>query len=329
MSLGQVLVTAKSVSGSAAALQLMRDAGCELVIGETPLPVDEDRLLAITRDVAGLVFAMEPVSARLLSHAVALKVIARPGVGVDTVDLAAATRRGVLVTIAAGANDASVADFTMGLLLASARGLMDSASSVQQHGWARHTGTEVWRKTLAIVGLGRIGQGVARRARGFDMRVLAVTRRRDAAFAAAHGIEFVELDQALREADFLSLHAPLTAQTQNLIDARALATMKRGAFLINTARGGLVDEAALAAAVRSGHLAGAAVDVLRTPGAHSPSPLIGVPGILVTPHMAAFSHDAMERVAMSVARSVIAALRGERPPGLVNPEAWRREAGET
>jgi phosphoglycerate dehydrogenase-like enzyme len=322
MSLGKVLVTAKSVSGSAAAVRLMRDAGCEVVIEATPPPIDEDWLIERTRDVAGLVVAMEPVSSRLIEAATALKIIARPGVGFDSVDIAAATRRGIPVTIAAGTNDQSVADFTMGLLLMSTRGLMDGALSVQRHGWERRTGTEVWRKTLAIVGLGRIGQGVARRARGFDLRVLAVSRRRDEALAAALGIEFVTLEQALREADFVSLHAPLTAETENLIDAAALATMKRGAYLVNTARGGLVDEAALAAAVRSGQLAGAAVDVLRTQGADSPSPLIGVPGIIVTPHMATFSREAMQRVAMATARSVVAALTGERPSVLVNPEVY-------
>ena len=322
MKLGKVLVTAKSVSGCEAAVQLMRQAGCDVVIETTPLPWNEDWMIDHTRDVAGLIFAMEPVSSRLLDAATALKVIARPGVGHDSVDIAAATRHGVPVTIAAGANDQSVADFTMGLLLMSTRGLMDGALSVQRHGWERTTGTEAWRKTLAIVGLGRIGKGVAQRARGFDMRVLAVSTRRDEAFAAAHGIEFVELDQALREADFLSLHAPLTAETENLIDAHALATMKRGAYLINTSRGGLIDEPALAAAVRSGHLAGAAVDVLRTQGADSPSPLIGVPGIIVTPHMATFSRESMERVAMAAARSVIAALEGERPSVLVNPEVY-------
>jgi phosphoglycerate dehydrogenase-like enzyme len=322
MSLGKVLVTAKSVSGSAAAVRLMRDAGCEVVIEATPPPIDEAWLIERTRDVAGLVVAMEPVSSRLIEAATALKIIARPGVGFDSVDIAAATRRGIPVTIAAGTNDQSVADFTMGLLLMSTRGLMDGALSVQRHGWERRTGTEVWRKTLAIVGLGRIGQGVARRARGFDLRVLAVSRRRDEALAAALGIEFVTLEQALREADFVSLHAPLTAETENLIDAAALATMKRGAYLVNTARGGLVDEAALAAAVRSGQLAGAAVDVLRTQGADSPSPLIGVPGIIVTPHMATFSREAMQRVAMATARSVVAALTGERPSVLVNPEVY-------
>jgi phosphoglycerate dehydrogenase-like enzyme len=158
------------------------------------------------------------------------------------------------------------------------------------------------------------------------MRVLAVSASRDEAFAAEHGIAFASLDEALEQADFVSLHAPLTPRTENLIDAAALRRMKRGAYLINTSRGGLVDEAALAEAVRSGHLAGAAVDVLRAQGAGTASPLVGVPGILVTPHMAAFSREASERVALSVATSVIAALRGEEPPGLVNPEGWAGRA---
>lgn len=322
MQLGKVLVTAGSVKGSPAALQALRDAGCDVVVETTPLPWNEDWLLAHTHDVDALLFAMEPVSARLIDNATRLKVIARPGVGYDTVDMEAATRRGVLVTIAAGANDQSVADHTFGLLLMAARGLVTAVNSVQQHGWERPVGTEVWGKTLAIVGLGRIGQAVARRARGFDMRVLAVARAPDPALAASLGVEFVDMDRALAEADFVSLHAPLTSGTANLIDAAAVARMKRGAFLVNTSRGGLVDEQALAAAVREGHLAGAAVDVLKVQGANSPSPLIGVPGILVTPHMATFSRESMERVALSAAGSVVAALRGERPAGLVNEAAW-------
>ncbi len=249
MTLGKVLITAKSVSGCDRALALLRDAGVEAVVRTTPLPWDEDWLIAQARDVEALVCAMEPVSARLLDAATRLRIIARPGVGHDTVDLAAATRHGVAVTVAAGTNDASVADFTFGLLLAATRGIMPAVESVRSHGWERFTGTEAWRKTLAIVGLGRIGRGVARRARGFDMRVLAVSRTPDDAFAAEHGIEYASFGQAIAEADFVSLHAPLTPETENLIDARALARMKRGAYLINTSRGGLVDEQALADAV--------------------------------------------------------------------------------
>ncbi len=329
MSLGKVLVTAKSVAGSEAAVRAMAQAGCDVVLETTPQPFDEGWLIERARDAAALVVAMEPVTHRVLDAAPALKIIARPGVGYDTVDLAAATRRGIAVTIAAGTNDQSVADFTIGLLLMTARKMMDGAHSVEHHGWDRTVGTELWRKTLAVVGLGRIGQAVARRALGFDMRVLAVTRRPDDAVAASLGVQSVALETALREADFVSLHMPLTAQTENLINGAALASMKPGAYLVNTSRGGLVDETALVAAVRSGHLAGAAVDVLRVQGADSPSPLIGVPGIIVTPHMASFSREATERVAISVAASVIAALNGQRPPGLVNAEIFesrRKEA---
>lgn len=318
---GRVLVTAKSVAGSAEALKLIEDAGHEVVVADTPLPISEDWLIEQAREVDALVFAMEPVSQRLLEAATRLKVIARPGVGYDTVDLDAATRRGVLVTVAAGTNDQSVADFTFGLMLHATRSIATAADSVRQGRWERVTGTEIWGKTLAIVGVGRIGKGVARRARGFDMRVLAVNQDRDEAFAREHGIRYVSLEEALREADFVSLHAPLTAETQDLINARTLALMKRGAYLVNTSRGGLVDEPALAEAVRSGHLSGAAVDVLKVQGAGSPSPLINVPGITVTPHMATFTRESMDRVAMSVARSVIATLQGQRPEHIVNPAA--------
>jgi phosphoglycerate dehydrogenase-like enzyme len=154
------------------------------------------------------------------------------------------------------------------------------------------------------------------------MEVLVVTPHPDESFARDHGVRYVSFDEAIARADFISLHAPLRPETENLIDAQALSRMKRGAYLINTSRGGLIDEEALAQAVKSGHLAGAAVDVLRAQGANSPSPLIGVPGIIVTPHMATFTREAIERVAMSVAHSVVAALRGERPEHVVNPAAW-------
>lgn len=320
--LGRVVITAGSVVGSTAALLRLEAAGCEVVRATIPSPLEESWTIAQARDASGLVFGMEPVTSRLLDAASRLRVIARPGVGYETIDVDACTRRGVVVTVAAGANHESVADFTMGLLLAAARGIVPAAQSTQRREWRRVTGTEVWNKTLTIVGLGRIGTAVARRARGFDMRVLAVTRSRDTALAERLGIEFVTLDRGLGEADFVSLHSPLDDTTRHLMDASRLALMKPGAYLINTGRGGLVDEAALAAAVRSGNLAGAAVDVLQSQGDGTPSVLIGVPGIIVTPHMATFSRDAMERVALSVADSVVAVLRGERPPHVVNPAVY-------
>lgn len=319
---GRVLVTARSVAQSESALALMRSAGHEVIVRNTPAPVEEAWLQEQVRDIDALVFAMEPMRASVIRAANRLRLIARPGVGYDNVDLAAATAQGVIVSVAAGTNDQSVADFTFALLLEALRGVQRASASVRAGGWERFTGTEAWRKKIAVVGLGRIGRGVAQRARGFDMEVLAVCPRPDEAFGRAHGLRYCALDDALAEADIVTLHLPLTPSTQNMIDARALAGMKRGAYLINTSRGGLLDEAAVVEAVRNGQLAGAAVDVLREQGAGSPSPLIGVEGITVTPHMATFTRESIERVAMSVAQSVVTALGGGMPAHVVNQEAW-------
>jgi phosphoglycerate dehydrogenase-like enzyme len=322
MSLGRVLITAKSVSSSSDAMHLLKDAGCDVEVLDSNPPFDEDLLIRHSRDKNALIFTMEPTTARLIEAATELKIIARPAVGFDTVDIDACNRRGVAVTVAAGCNDQSVADFAMGLLIMNARRIMDAATASQERRWERYIGTEVWGKTLTIIGLGRIGKNLARRALGFDMRVLAVTNPGNGDFAARYGIDVVDLETGLGEADFVSLHTPLTSATRNLMNERAIGLMKPGAFLINTARGGLVDETALAAAVRSGHLGGAAVDVLQTQGPGSPSELIGVPGIIVTPHMATFAREAMARVALSAANSVVKVLRGERPEHVVNPEIY-------
>lgn len=315
--IGRVVVTARSVAGSPAALELMRYAGCDVQLPTLPQPWQEDQLAEAARDADALVFAMEPVTARVIDAAGRLKLIARPGVGYDTVDLDAATRRGIPVTIAAGTNEESVADFTLGLMLLASRRMLPSANSVQQHGWDRPTGSDVWGKTLALFGLGRIGKAVARRARGFDMRVLAVSEDRDEAFALENGVAFVDTVEALRRADIVSLHLPLTDATRKMANAEFFAAMRKDALFINTARGPLVDEHALAAAIRSGHLAGAAVDVLCEQGAGTASPLVGVPGIVVTPHQATLTRECTERVALSVARSVVSVLRGQAPEGVV------------
>jgi D-3-phosphoglycerate dehydrogenase len=319
--LGKVLITAKSFLISPEPMKILQDAGCEAVYQDAVFPVNEDLLIEQIRGADALVFGMEPVTKRLLDAAPRLKVIARPGVGYDTVDLEAASANKIAVTIAPENNE-SVADFVIGLMLASARGIVDAVSNTRQRRWERVTGTEIWNKAIAIVGLGRIGKGVAKRARGFDMRVLAVETYRDEQFAAQHGVEFVSLVEALSQADFVTLHTPLTPETADLINARTIALMKPGAYLINTARGGLIDEQALAEAVLSRHLAGAAVDVLKVQGTHSTSPLLSTPGILVTPHMATYSREAQKRVAISVAHSVVTALKGERPQNVVNPEIY-------
>ena len=319
---GRVLVTAKSVAQSQKAIALMQGAGHEVIVRNTPAPIDGAWLVEQVRNIDALVFAMEPMDAAVIGAANRLKLIARPGVGYDNVDLEAATRNGVIVSIAAGTNDQSVADFTFALILEAMRGVSRASTSVRAHGWERFTGTEAWRKKICVVGLGRIGRGVVKRARGFDMEVLAVCPRPDLDFGREQGVRFCSLDEALAEADIVTLHLPLDHSTRHMINARTLAQMKRGAYLINTSRGGLLDEEAVVQAVRSGHLAGVAVDVLQQQGVGSPSCLIDAEGITVTPHMATFTHESIERVAMSVAESVITALAGRMPRHVINPTAW-------
>lgn len=320
--LGKVLVTARAFSVSPKPMEYLVGSGCEVETKLVTAGVSEEWLVEQVREADGLICGMEAITARVIESAPLLKVIARTGVGYDTVDVGAATRRGIPVCNTPGANDQTVADFAIGLMIAVSRRMIEGYEICQQRRWDRVVGVEVWKKTLAIIGMGRIGKAVARRARGFDMRVLAVDVVRDEGFAAEFGVEYVSLEEALREADFVSLNAPHLPETEKLINERTISLMKRGAYLINTARGGLVDEEALAEAVRSGRLAGAAVDALWDEGANSSSPLIGVPGIIVTPHMAAYSHEAMERMALIAAQNVVTVLRDGRSPYTVNPEVY-------
>ena len=321
--IGRVLITAKSVMSSAGALNIMREAGCDLVILNSPIPFEEEWVIEQMEkyNPDAIIFTMEPTSRAVLEAAPNLKIVGRPAVGYDTVDINACNQRKIPVATSP-VNDASVADFAFGLLLDVARRIGFVANSVQQGGWEKPVGTEVWNKTIAIIGLGRIGKGVARRARGFDMRVLAVDDYQDQEFAETNGLNYVDLDTALAEADFISLHAPLLDDTRDMINAASIAKMKPGAYIINTARAGLIDEEALAEAVKSGHLGGAAVDVIKQPGAGTSSPLVNVPNILVTTHIATYSKEAIERVAQRVAENVVATLQGSRPQGVVNPEIY-------
>ena len=245
------------------------------------------------------------VTAALLEKAPRLRVVGRAGVGVDNIDLATATRRGVLVMSTPGGNAISVAEHTFALLLALARQIPRLDAAVHAGGWDKSSaaGTELRGKTLGLIGLGRIGGEVARRARAFEMRVLAFDPYISEPAALEAGVELAPLDRLLGESDFVSLHTALTPDTQRLIQASTIAKMRTGARLINAARGELVDEQALADALRSGKLAGAAVDVFdREPPAGSP--LLGLPNMIATPHVAGSTAEAQEEVGTLIAQQV-------------------------
>ncbi|MFM8999220.1 MAG: phosphoglycerate dehydrogenase [Actinomycetota bacterium] len=319
----------------------LSEVGLELLRGEFTVDVRPELAKA------GLAAAIEPydalivrsatkVTADVLAAAPNLKVVARAGIGLDNVDIDAATRRGVLVVNAPQSNIVSAAEHTMALLLSLARHVPRADASLRAGAWerSRYQGVELLGKTLGVVGLGRVGVLVAQRAAAFGMRIVAfdpyVSRDR----ARELGFDLVAtLDELLAQADVLTIHLPKTPETEGIIGREEIARMKDGARIINTARGGLVDEAALADAIVSGHLGGAALDVFADEPATA-SPLFALEQVVVTPHLGASTAEAQDKAGTSVAGMVRLALLGEFVPNAVNvsggsevPEAIRPFVG--
>src|SRR6266705_2210188 len=244
------------------------------------------------------------VTAELLDQAKKLRAVGRAGVGVDNIDLEAATKRGVLVMSTPGGSSVSVAEHTFALLLALVRQLPKFDAAMREGRWEKSSsGAEVRGKTLGLIGLGRIGSEVASRAEAFDMRVVAFDPFISEAAARELSVELVPLDQLLAECDFISLHTAVSAQTREMINAESIAKMKKGVRIINAARGELINEADLAAAIKSGHVAGAALDVF----AEEPPkncPLIGLPNVITTPHVAGSTAEAQEELGTQVALQI-------------------------
>jgi D-3-phosphoglycerate dehydrogenase len=271
----------------------------------------EAALLRRVADVEGLVVrGATRVTRAVLEAAPRLEVIGRAGAGVDTIDVDAATERGVVVMNTPGGNTTAVAEHTLALLLALARRVPAADASLKAGRWekSRLQGVELFGKVLGIVGLGRIGGEVARRALAFRMQVVAYDPYLTREAAARLGIESVELDDLLARADFISVHAPLTPETRHLLGEAALARVKPGVRLVNCARGGLVDEAALARALATGRVAGAALDVLEQEPPPPDHPLVGLPQVIVTPHLGAATDEAQAAVALAIAEQVADAL---------------------
>ena len=285
---------------------------------------DREALFAALADAnAVLVRSATRIDAEALSHAPKLKVVARAGVGLDNVDIKAATTAGVMVVNAPTSNIVSAAELTIGHILSLARRIPAAHASLAGGAWKRSafTGAELFEKTVGIVGLGRIGALVAARLNAFDMRVIAYDPYVTSARAQQLGVQLVSLDELVAEADFLTIHMPKTPETTGMIGAEQFAAMKPTAFVVNVARGGLIDEEALHEALVAGEIAGAGLDVFTSePPAEGGSAhaLLGLPNVVVTPHLGASTHEAQEKAGVSVARSVRLALGGDLVPDAVN-----------
>lgn len=260
---------------------------------------------------AMIVRSATKVTADILSAAAKLKVIGRAGSGVDNIDVPAATRKGVVVMNTPGGNTITVAELTVAMMLALARHLPAATASTKNGKWEKKKfqGRELNNKTLGIIGAGNIGGVVARRCLAFGMKVLAYDPFLTPEGAARLNVELATVDQITEQADVISLHVPLTEQTKNLFDAPRLARMKKGAFLINCARGGLVDEAALADALKSGHLGGAALDVFEKEPPAAENPLLSCENFVCTPHIGASTEEAQSNVAVAIAEQLADYIR--------------------
>ena len=277
-------------------------------------------LAALTAGVdAVLVRSATKMDAEAINSAKGLRVIARAGVGLDNVDVAAATQAGVMVVNAPTSNIVSAAELAIGLLLSSARHISAANAALRNGKWARskYTGSELYEKTLGVVGLGRIGQLVAHRMQAFGMQVIAYDPYLSPQRAAQLGVRLVELDQLLSESDFITIHLPKTKETAGLIGVEALTKVKQTVHIINAARGGVVDEVALYEALKTGRIAGLGIDVYSTEPC-SDSPLFGLDNVVATPHLGASTEEAQERAGIAVAVSVRKALAGELVPDAVN-----------
>lgn len=294
---------------------LRKEAEVEVATGLSPV----DLKSKVAGFDALIVRSQSKVTADVISGASDLRVIGRAGVGVDNIDVDASTSRGIMVINSPEGNTISAAEHTFGMLLAAARWIPQAHASMHRGEWDRKTftGFELYNKTLGIVGFGRIGREVAERALAFRMKILAYDPFINEEFAHERGAELAGLEDLLRRSDFVTLHMPKTAETENMLNAARLAMMKPTAILVNCARGGIVDETALYEALKSKKLAAAALDVYAQEPL-GPSPLLELPNVVTTPHLAASTHEAQERVAVDVAEQILEVLRGGAPRSAVN-----------
>jgi D-3-phosphoglycerate dehydrogenase / 2-oxoglutarate reductase len=317
----KVLITPATLAGvDGAYLKVLRDGGFEIAFSPIVRQLLEDEIFDMLKGVDATIAGSEPYTRRVLAAHPQLKVIARAGVGYDAVDTPAATSCGKIVTIAPGTNQDAVAEHTFALMLAIAKNLIAQHLGTRAGKWPRQANLPLRGRTLGIAGLGRIGKAVALRGECFGMKLLAYEPFPDQQFVADHKIPLVPLEKLFAQSDYLSLHMPLTAESKYLINSKTLALMKTSAYLVNTARGGLVCEGDLIAALKAKRIAGAALDVFEDEPPPA-SALFEMDNVVVTPHAAGVDLQSRDDMAESAARAIVDISKGQWPAEkIVNPE---------
>ncbi len=307
----KILVTPRSfVQSGAKALQLLTEEGFQLILNETGKTFSEEQMIEQCAEVDGIIVGIDPITEKVLLHAKNLKAISKYGAGLDNINLGKAAECGIKIDKAAGTNAASVAELAVGLMFSLARWIPLVSSSTKKGGWERKKGIELRDKTVGIVGMGNIGKEVARMVHGLGMNVIAYDPyldRNDQAIAD-YSVTLQELAGIYANSDFISMHLPLVEETRNLINKETLALMKSSAFLVNTSRGELVNEADLYQALKSGVIAGAAEDVFSKEPPKE-SPLLTLDNFILTSHIGAFTGEANERMALVSAENLIRMMK--------------------
>lgn len=306
----RILVTSTSFGkADPLPLQRLKEYGCDVIENPHGRPLKEEELITLLADVDGVIAGLDEYSEKVMKSSNRLRVISRYGVGVDKVDLDAAAAQGITVTTTPGVNTQAVADLTMALMLAVARKVPEAHASIRQGKWEKIFGHSLYRKTLGIVGLGQISRAVVKRAGGFDMEILIFTRYPDASFAEAAGVRYAGFDAILEQSDFLSLHCAVTSDRAGMIGLQQLKKMKPTAYLINTARGALINQEDLYQALKEGIIAGAALDTY----VHEPpkdSPLLTLENIVTTPHIGSYTYETVLEMGLTSVENLLEALEG-------------------
>ena len=302
----------------------------EVSVWPSEEPPCREEIAEKAKNCQGLVTLLsDPIDADIIGQLPNLKIIAQYAVGYDNIDIREATRRGIIVTNTPGVLTETTADLAWSLIMSTTRRIVEADRYVRGGNWnvawgpELLLGSDIYGATLGIIGMGRIGQAVAKRAQGFSMRVLYHSRGHNKEFATLErlvGAQSTSLDTLLRESDIVSLHVPFTSETRHLIGEKELRSMKKGSILINTSRGQVVDQDALYSALSSGHIGGAGLDVFREEPIPKDSPLLELSNVVLVPHIGSASKKTRATMATMCAENIIAALYGEKPPNIVNPE---------
>ena len=315
----KVLVTATNYSTyCSAAKALLEENGVEVIENPYGRPMPRDELLTVVGDIDGAVVGVDTWNEKIFAHAPKLRAMARFGVGVDNIDLAAAKAHGIQVTNAKGMNSNPVAELTVGLILSTLRNVPAFNASIREGKWDRFMGRDLAGMTVGLLGFGDIAQRVAKKLSGFDVSICAYDLYPNLEKARELNVEMVSMEETLHRADVVCMHLPSLPSTHHIMDAQTFGMMKDGSYFINTARGALVDETALAQALRSGKLTAAAIDVFDQEPVRRDNPLFALPNLFATPHTAAETYDTYHNVGLATARQLLDVFAGKKPNNLLN-----------